>query len=103
MSEGVKYDKGKLPIHLFPMDSLWAITSILEFGANKYSARNWENGMDWSRVYSALMRHLTKWWHGEDRDDETGHSHLWHAGCCVVFLIAYELRGVGKDDRPKPS
>ena len=33
-------------------------------------------------------------------DMETGFSHLWHAGCCIVFLIAFEIRGTGTDDRP---
>jgi hypothetical protein len=48
------------------------------------------------------MRHLTAWWERENDglDEETGYSHLWHAGCCLMFLIAYEIRGVGKDDRP---
>jgi hypothetical protein len=58
--------------------------------------------MNWSRVKGALDRHLIAWWMGEDKDPETGFSHLWHVGCCVLFLIAYELRGAGLDDRPKP-
>ena len=100
--EGTKHDQGKLPIHLFPVDALWAITKVLGFGAHikNYGERNWELGMDWSRVYAALQRHLTAWWNGEDRDEESGYSHLWHVGCCAVFLISYELRGIGKDDRP---
>lgn len=74
-------------------------------------ARNWEKGMSWGRVFGALMRHLWCWWGGKgpttksflfgDLDDETGYSHLWHAGCCIAFLIAYEERGVGEDDRLK--
>lgn len=62
--------------------------------------RNWELGMDWSRVFGALMRHMWSWWKGEKLDPETGKSHLWHAGCCIAFLIAYEERNVGNDDRP---
>jgi hypothetical protein len=50
----------------------------------------------------ALMRHMTAWWEGESADPETGYSHLWHAGCCILFLITYELRGNGHNDRPKP-
>ncbi|HZX81677.1 MAG TPA: dATP/dGTP diphosphohydrolase domain-containing protein [Lysobacter sp.] len=100
---GTKYDEGKLPWHLLPFDAIRAIVSVLAFGAAKYAARNWEAGMDWSRPYAALMRHLTAWWLGERKDPETGFSHLWHAGCCVLFLIAYELRGAGNDDRPSAS
>jgi hypothetical protein len=24
-------------------------------------------------------------------------------GCCIIFLIAYESRGVGEDDQPKAA
>lgn len=97
---GVKDDKGKDPWHLVPFDAVRGIVSVLAFGARKYAPRNWENGMDWSRCYSALLRHLFAWWNKEGTDPDTGYSHLWHAGCCILFLIAYELRGTGKDDRP---
>lgn len=98
--DSLKKDYGKDPWHLFPWDAARGIVKVLAFGANKYSARGWEEGMDWSRCFSALQRHLTAWWHKEGVDPDTGYSHLWHAGCCIMFLIAYELRGVGKDDRP---
>lgn len=102
MSEGVKFDQGKDPWHLAPWDAFRAIVKVLQYGATKYTERNWEKGMAWSRPYSALIRHVTAWWEGEKTDHETGFSHLWHAGCCIVFLIAYELRGIGVDDRPQP-
>lgn len=70
---------------------------------NQTGARNWEEGMCWSRVFSALMRHMWAWWSGQDRDEETGFSHLSHAACCIMFLIAYESRGIGADDRPRQS
>lgn len=98
--EGRKDDNGKEPWHLAPVDAFRAIIKVLAFGANKYAPRNWEKGMAWSRCYSALQRHMTAWWEGDGKDPETGYSHLWHAGCCIVFLISYELRGVGTDDRP---
>lgn len=101
MSEGRKFDTGKDPWHLLPFDAIRGIVAVLRFGAGKYGDRNWEAGMAWSRCYSALFRHMTAWWEGEDKDAETGYSHLWHAGCCIVFLIAFEIRGVGVDDRPK--
>jgi len=100
MSEGNKFDGGKLPWHLLPPDALEEITRVLQFGANKYGDRNWEQGMAWHRPFSALMRHMWAWWRGEDTDPETGITHLAHAGCCILFLLAYEKRGVGTDDRP---
>jgi hypothetical protein len=102
-SEGRKDDSGKTPWHLMPPDALNQIAQVLEFGANKYGDRNWEKGMHWSRPFSALMRHMWAWWRGESRDPETGLSHLAHAGCCILFLLSYEGRAHGTDDRPYGS
>ena len=100
VTEGNKFDNGKDPWHLLPTDAVKGIVKVLGFGAAKYAERNWEKGMSWSRVYSALLRHLTAWFEGEKKDSETGYSHLWHAGCCILFLISYEIRNIGNDDRP---
>lgn len=99
-TEGVKFDGQKLPYHLIPPELGAAVAAVLGYGAEKYTARNWEKGMAWSRPKAALERHLTAWWGGEDNDPETGMPHLWHAGCCIAFLIAYEVREIGTDDRP---
>ena len=98
--EGRKDDAGKTPYHLIAPELLESVGQVLEFGARKYAPRNWEHGMAWSRPFAALMRHMWAWWRGEAVDPETGMSHLWHAGCCIMFLIAFEQRKIGKDDRP---
>ena len=96
-----KDDQEKIQLELIPAEMITALGSILTFGAQKYAARNWEEGMKWSRVYGALMRHLWAWWNPlqSSQDHETGKSHLWHAACCIAFLVAYEERGTGEDDR----
>lgn len=99
--EGRKDDAEKPRMELIPPEAIVAMADILTFGAKKYSVRNWETGMAWGRVFGALMRHLWAWWAGEKADKETGRSHLWHALCCVAFLVAYEARGAGNDDRPR--
>jgi hypothetical protein len=96
---GIKHDNDKLPYYLLPSDAVEEILRVLDFGAKKYAPGNWEKGMLWSRVFSALMRHMWAWWRGENRDPETGLTHLAHAGCCILFLIAYEKRKTGNDDR----
>jgi len=100
---GRKDDGGKAPYHLIAPELLEEVAKVLEFGARKYAPRNWEAGMSWGRVFSALQRHLWAWWWGKDKDEETGFSHLSHAACCVMFLLSYEARKVGQDDRAKPS
>lgn len=55
--------------------------------------------MAWSRMLGACLRHLFSWAKREEADPESGLSHLAHAACCVLFLIDYERRGAGQDDR----
>lgn len=98
----MKYDSGKLRYDLVPPEALEEITRVLGFGATKYADRNWENGINYGRVFGACMRHLWAWWRGEDNDSETGISHLAHAGCCIFFLLTYTKRDMGRfDDRVK--
>lgn len=97
--EGYKADEDKVRFDLIPPEALFALASVLTFGSIKYEDRNWEKGMKWGRPFGALMRHMWAWWRGEQADPETGYSHLWHAFCCVAFLITYEQRKIGTDDR----
>ena len=97
--QAVKHDDGKPRYDLVPPEALDALSRVLTFGAAKYSERNWEKGMDWGRVFGAMMRHAWAWWRGEHKDPETGYSHLWHVLCCAAFLVTYEQRRIGKDDR----
>lgn len=102
----VKFDGDKDPWQYVPWDAVRAISKVLRFGANKYAPRNWEKGFDVDRLFRAAIEHMVAWFHREDSgkgpgiDKETGYSHLWHAGCCILFLIAHELRGIGVDNRP---
>jgi hypothetical protein len=98
VNSGQKFDQEKTRYDLFPPEAMDAICQILTFGAKKYGDRNWEKGMKWGRLYGALLRHLFMWASGQRNDDETGKSHLWHAGCCIVFLITYEDRRIGEND-----
>lgn len=96
---GTKHDAGKVRLDLLPFDAVTEIAHVLTFGARKYGDRNWEGGFKWGRLLGACLRHLFAWAGGEDVDQETGRSHLAHAGCCILFLLAHELRGIGEDDR----
>lgn len=97
--EGRKDDQEKPRMDLIPPEAVFALAEILNYGASKYSDRNWENGMKWGRMFAAMMRHAWAWWMREDKDPETGKSHMWHVLCCAAMLVAYEARGTGEDDR----
>ena len=103
---GFKNDIGKLRYDLVPWDAMDEVVAVLNFGATKYASRNWEAGMDWGRVSGAVHRHMSKWemapLHGESGiDPETGKSHLAGALCSGLFLLSYELRGIGNDTRAR--
>jgi hypothetical protein len=101
--ESKKADATKLPFHLLPARPIEEIVKVLQFGATKYGDRNWENpGLSWSRLYGAAMRHLfLQWWgQGENKDPETGLSHLAHAAGCILFLLEYSYTHPELDDRP---
>lgn len=85
---------------LIPSDSMHAIALVLAYGAEKYEPRGWESGDRWGKCFSSCMGHLWAWWRGEKLDPESGLPHLAHAACRAMFLLAYEMRGVGEDDRP---
>lgn len=99
----VKHDQTKTNWNLLPWDAVEEVVKVLEFGASKYSPHNWKDGggFKWTRVFNSTMRHLTSWYRGEDRDPETGLSHLAHCCCNILFLLHYSLNKpkFDKDDR----
>ncbi len=97
---GLRYNEGKLPYDLIPFEAEEGLARVLAHGAKKYAARNWEKGMDWSIPYGAMRRHQAAWWNGEKIDKESGLPHMAHILCNAAFLLAYEQRQVGTDDRP---
>lgn len=102
--EAVKHDEGKIRIELFPGEALFAASEVLTISAkDEYEARNWEKGMAWSRVFGSLMRHAWAWFMGETYDKKTGKSHMAHVLCNAAFLMTYEVRKIGIDDRPKTN
>ena len=92
-TKGMKFDAGKLDYTLVPWDGAEEIVKVLEFGAKKYDRDNWRKvEFANTRYLAAAFRHLTAYCMGEKVDAETGLSHLAHAGCCILFLLALEKR-----------
>lgn len=108
-------------MHTIDPDFILGIGRISEFGARKYHMRNFmmAPGMEWSRVYESMLRHLFAWWGGEENDvgpdgeygptdDEdtnmkwSGLPHLLHVAWNVMVLYTYSRHEVYApgDDRP---
>lgn len=100
---GVKHDSEKPRVDLLSSIALIEIAKVMTFGAKKYAAHNWRGGIAWSRVLGAALRHLLAFLGGQDKDPETGLSHLAHLGCCVMFLLEYEVTHPELDDRYRQS
>ena len=99
----IKFDQDKLPLHLLSTEAMNQTAAVLAFGAQKYAEHNWRNGFAWSRPLSAAMRHITAFNDGEDKDPESGLSHLAHAACCIMFLLEFEKTHQHLDDRYSPQ
>lgn len=100
-NNGKKNDTGKPPMALLSGAALTEVAKVLEFGSRKYDAWNWKGGFKWTRLGSAVLRHVFAWLGGEDKDSETGLSHLAHAMCGLMFLVDFEVNKLGTDDRYK--
>lgn len=89
MTGGTKHDQDKPRPELCPPTAIMAAARVFEFGARKYSANNWRQGIKFSRLYGALQRHLNAWWDGQNIDQESGDHHLAHAMCCLMMLVEH--------------
>lgn len=96
-----RYDEGKARLDLVPSSTLYGLAKVLEYGSTKYDDHNWRRGMKWSKPYACAMRHLLKWYEGEECDQESGHSHLFHVLANVTMLIEYGKTCPQLDDRYK--
>ena len=67
----LKFDSGKLPLHLLSTEAMNQTAAVLAFGAEKYAEHTWRKGFVWSRPLSAAMRHITAFNAGEDKDPES--------------------------------
>jgi len=92
--KGVKHDSGKPRWSLLPFREVEEIVDVLTFGSTKYDDHNWKivengGGRD-GRYFNAMMRHIAAWKNGERMDQESGKSHLAHAGCCLLCLMWFD-------------
>lgn len=76
---------------------LTRLSKWYELGSKKYSDRNWERGMPFSRYTASAFRHLIAWMKGDMSED--------HLSACVWNLMAImhhqELGETQWDDMPK--
>lgn len=86
--KGIKDSKGKLRWSLVDFKSLEPMVRVLNYGATtKYAPNNWKNVPNKASYLDACERHLLAYLSGEEKDKETGESHLASLMCNAMFLI----------------
>lgn len=91
----------RLDISLFPQSALIYGALGMTEGDLKYGGYNFrEAGVLVSVYVAALMRHLMKWYNGEEEDEKTGVPHLASVLACAAILVDSTVKGNLKDDRP---
>lgn len=103
LKEGMKHDGEKPRVELLDALALEGIAAVLTFGAKKYAANNWRNGISNSRLMGALLRHGFAILRGERIDSESGLPHIDHLGCCWMFLSNNMKTRPDLDDLWKPE
>lgn len=99
---GDRHNKGKVGVHLLPMDALTEIAKVYDFGAKKYAPHNWAKGLKWDEGCKAsLLRHLSDWSVGVELDEESQLNHDLHIAWNAITLVAMRIRQIGEDDRHK--
>lgn len=89
---GIKFDNDKPQWSLLPFKALKEVVDVLTYGAKKYAPDNWKKVPNAKQRYiDAGFRHFTAYAAGEKLDPETGKSHLAHAMCCLLYLLAFEI------------
>jgi hypothetical protein len=83
MGIGMKFDSQKPALAYIPKAALYAEGQAFAYGAKKYDAWNYRNGIAVSRTLSAALRHITQFIEGEEIDSESGVHHL---GCARANL-----------------
>ncbi len=86
-------------LELIPVEPKDELARVYNFGCKKYDVNNYLKGYDWSLSIGALLRHISAWQNGEDKDPESGLHHLAHASWHCFALQMFQLYELGDDDR----
>ena len=99
--EGVKHDRDKPPMSMVSHVLMEEVSKVRAFGAKKYNVDNWKKGFKVTRSLSSALRHIFAFLSGQDKDEESGQSHLAHAICCLEHALWDMRYHPTNDDRYK--
>lgn len=96
-----RFNEGKPQWSLVDFKALEPMVRGLEFGATKYAAHNWRQGLKVSKLLDSLHRHYNAFLDGEDLDPESGVPHIGLMMCNLMFLSRMMMDKPEMDDRFK--
>ena len=96
MSYGDEKATGKGRFDLITPFGLTRLAKWYELGSKKYSDRNWEKGMPFSRYVDSAFRHLIKFMMGMEDEDHLAAA-VWNLLCIIHHQ---ELGQTELDDLP---
>ena len=112
MTERAKrFNTGKAPLDLLPLDMLTGLARVLEMGEKKYGRNNWRKGAPATEQIASLLRHLqpiSEVLNADGNSDglydtESGLPHVDHMLFNVISLrLALEAEyNIPRDPKPK--
>jgi len=91
----------RVPFSTVPMVPVAEVGLAMLEGALKYGRHNYRAiGVRSSVYFDAAMRHLTRWWEGEEIDPDSGLPHLTKAMASLMVLRDAQINDKLMDDRP---
>lgn len=91
----------RAPFFALPLPAVIQWTLAHVEGGSKYGFWNWcHAGVRASIYVAAMIRHVLKWFFGQECDPKTKVHHLGYVMACAAILIDAQWRGKLVDDRP---
>lgn len=91
----------RVPFSTVPMVPVAEVGLAMLEGALKYGRHNYRvSGVRSSVYFDAAMRHLVRWWEGEDIDPDSGLPHITKAIASLIVLRDAQVNNMEIDDRP---
>lgn len=90
----------KIDLTLVPATAIVGMATAFMEGALKYGRFNWRvKGVRASVYVAALLRHIFKWYNGQNQDVDTRVHHIDNAMACLAIIRDATVYGRITDDR----
>ncbi len=93
----IEHGEYLLPLEIFAHEYPEVIelaAAVMNHGETVYGHENWKIGMSKRSILQSLYRHVHAYYNKGDVDDpESGHSHLGHIYCNLMFLEFHSKKG----------